>query len=237
MTLRLSELFYSIQGEGSRAGRPSIFIRLAGCNLHCSWCDTPYAINPNNSLSIDSSFLVELFTKNNWFKLLGKQGNTDLVITGGEPMLQQHGIVELLQEFNAHNVLPTTSMESNGTIPIQHSELVNLIDTMTVSPKLANSGMSLQARYKPEVLRDYIRAFTETNFKFVIYREEDLREVIVDFFLPLDLHPSNIWLMPAGRTQAELAGRVGMVVELCKDYGFNYSPRLHIDIWNGEHAK
>ena len=106
----MAEIFESLQGEGASAGAPAIFLRLAGCNLKCSFCDTPYTWDAtrfdlgreSNSLSI-----AEIVDS------LGRFGSQRLVVTGGEPLLQQRALEELLRELPECFIV---EIETNGTI-------------------------------------------------------------------------------------------------------------------------
>jgi 7-carboxy-7-deazaguanine synthase len=117
-TLNVSEIFFSIQGESTYAGLPSIFIRLAGCNLSCSWCDTEYAreSGKGHELTIDE-IMAEI----------GKFPCRLVEVTGGEP-LQQEGAIKLLERLLAsgYEVL----LETNGTIDLRpvNREVRKIID-------------------------------------------------------------------------------------------------------------
>ncbi len=121
--MRISEIFYSVQGEGVFTGVPSVFVRTSGCNLRCSWCDTPYTSwKPEGSdASIDA--IVESVT--------AFPAAKHVVITGGEPMIAP-GLVELSERFRALGLHIT--VETAGTVfaPVA-------CDLMSISPKLANS--------------------------------------------------------------------------------------------------
>lgn len=239
MELRINELFYSIQGEGVFAGVPSVFVRLAGCNLRCAWCDTSYALDGVESIAFDPQSLLELFAKNGWYAKLGPESHVQLVFTGGEPMLQQEGILYQMKAFenmrdqNDIPQLPYTAIETNGTVPIRQPEITKYITTAALSPKLENSGLPESQRYRPDVLKQYMEEF-DYFFKFVIYSEEDMKEIVLNYLVKLEIDNSLIWLMPAGRTRQEIYSRATNIVELAKDYRFNYSPRLQVDLWEDE---
>ncbi len=104
MSLRINEIFYSIQGESSFAGRPCVFVRLTGCNLRCSYCDTQYAYNEGKTMSLDE-IIIRV-----------KDYNCSLVeVTGGEPLLQKETplLVNCLLDAG-YEVL----LETNGTMDI-----------------------------------------------------------------------------------------------------------------------
>lgn len=222
--LIISEKFYSIQGEGVTAGIPSIFIRLAGCNILCksaSWvCDTIEVWKKGTPFNFEDVLKVG--------EVESLKNGTHLIFTGGEPMLHQEKIFAYMTWFNTtHGFWPFIEVETNGTID-PSVEMVNIVDQWNVSPKLTNSGVSEEARINPKALARF-DAMDHAMFKFVIAKDEDAREV-AETFLPLNR--KRIVLMPAGATQDELAVTRPLVAELCKAYGYRYSDRLHVVIWN-----
>ncbi len=119
----MSETFYSIQGEGKLIGTPSIFIRTAGCNLRCRWCDTAYAFEGKDQTI--ESIVLEVERYNCKY----------VVITGGEPTIQKEleQLVSRLKKYNHH-----ITLETNGTKYDDY--LVLNCDLVSISPKLSNSG-------------------------------------------------------------------------------------------------
>ncbi|MCU0633165.1 MAG: radical SAM protein [Methanolinea sp.] len=101
--MKVSEIFRSIQGEGRNQGRPCTFIRFAGCNLHCAWCDTPRARSGGTDMNQD-----EIITQ------VRGLGGTYLCITGGEPLLQGRPLLSLIQSLHVAGYL--MDIETNGTI-------------------------------------------------------------------------------------------------------------------------
>src|SRR5438034_11062976 len=86
----ITEIFKSIQGEGTRAGLPCIFVRLTGCNLRCTWCDTAYAFHGGKKMSVEEVFARVDELAGRCEGMLGAQGSVPLVeLTGGEPLLQE----------------------------------------------------------------------------------------------------------------------------------------------------
>jgi 7-carboxy-7-deazaguanine synthase len=146
--MRISELFYSIQGEGSLVGVPSVFVRTSGCNLRCGWCDTPYASwKPEGSERSVEEVLAEV----------EKHPARHVVLTGGEPMIAKE-LPELagrLREAGYH-----LTIETAGTVIPEGIAC----DLASISPKLSNSTPSLErggeawvkrheeTRLQPEVL-------------------------------------------------------------------------------------
>lgn len=217
--MKIAEIFYSIQGEGTLAGVPSVFVRTSGCNLRCSWCDTPYTSwNPEGG---DMS-VTEILSKVKEFKA------RHAVVTGGEPMIAR-GIADLTQGLRKAAMHIT--IETAGTVytPVQ-------CDLMSISPKLASSTpegawarQHDQLRIKIEVIKR-LMDLCDYQLKFVVSRPEDLAE-IRDIISRADGDADKVVLMPEGTDPATLREKAVWIAEICKQEGFRYGPRLHVDIW------
>ncbi|MGA2712595.1 MAG: 7-carboxy-7-deazaguanine synthase QueE [Bryobacteraceae bacterium] len=218
--MRIAEIFYSVQGEGSLVGVPSIFVRTSGCNLRCSWCDTPYTSwNPEGvEMSVD-----EILDRAKEFSAA-----RHVVLTGGEPMIAP-GIVELSQRFRKRGMHIT--IETAGTVfaPAE-------CDLMSISPKLSNStpegvfrAQHERLRLQPEVLRRLMAGY-DYQLKFVIAREEDVEEARA-VASQVGAPASKVILMPEGVTAEMLDERGAWLAEICKQHGFRFSPRLHVHLY------
>jgi len=218
--VKIAEIFYSLQGEGALIGVPSVFVRTSGCNLRCTWCDTPYTswAPEGEERSLDS--VVEE---------VNRYGASHVVITGGEPMIAPE-IGELTHRLSQH-----VTIETAGTVDTHVR-----CDLMSISPKLANStpyqrdgGRWAQQherlRYQPEILKRLIQLYSY-QLKFVIVEEGDLTQVraIVD---EIGAAKSRVLLMPEGIDSAVLAERGRWLAEVAKREGFRFTPRLHIQLW------
>jgi 7-carboxy-7-deazaguanine synthase len=224
----ISEIFYSIQGEGSLAGVPSVFIRTSGCNLRCVWCDTPYASwKPEGSEMGIDQILAEVERHPTRF----------VVVTGGEPMIAK-GMPEFLAALHDHGKHIT--IETAGTVPPHNVSC----DLASISPKLANSTPSTEAagrawtekheltRLQPDVLRAWCEGY-DYQLKFVISSDADVREAEgVISRIGLQIPPHKIQLMPEGTDAETLRSRTPLLIEWCKRKGYRLSPRLHIE-WFG----
>ena len=217
--MRIAEIFHSIQGEGSLLGVPSVFVRTSGCNLRCAWCDTPY-----------TSWHPE---GDDW-PLERIQAAVDayparhVVLTGGEPMIVRD-VVELsrgLRRGGRH-----LTIETAGTVfaPVE-------CDLMSISPKLKNSTPEGEwserherLRIQPEVLRRLTTDYAY-QLKFVIARPEDLSEVR-DLVRVLGADTASVMLMPEGIQATALRERGTWLAEICKEEGFRFSPRLHVELY------
>ncbi len=217
--MKIAELFYSLQGEGVLVGMPSVFIRTSGCNLRCSWCDTPYTSwQPEG----------EEFTLDRIMETVRAHPARHVVVTGGEPMIAA-GIVELtsrLREAGMH-----VTIETAGTVfqPV-------VCDLMSISPKLSNSTPEGEwawrherLRIQPAPLRQLMERY-DYQLKFVILKPEDVAEVRA-LASQLGARAERVILMPEGTDPAELRERSVWIGEICKQEGYRLSPRLHIDLY------
>ena len=225
--MRISEIFYSIQGEGELTGVPTVFIRTSGCNLRCRWCDTPYASwNPEGDEMSIGDILKEVL----------KHPARHCVLTGGEPMVAK-GIHELAAALRAEGLHIT--IETAGTI----SPAGIACDLASLSPKLASSTPHAveidqawierheRTRLQPAILREWIEA-GNYQLKFVYTGPSDLEEIdrlIESIGIPVP--PSKILLMPEGTDDAHIAARQFELVSLCTQRGNRYCDRLHIRLF------
>ncbi len=213
------EIFHSIQGEGVSQGTPCVFLRLAGCNLACSWCDTAYSWNgtaPGVRLTPEKAA-----------ELVLRYPCRRLVLTGGEPLIQQKALPSLLRLLPDHAV----ELETNGTI-MPDAELLERITQFNVSPKLSHSGNETARTWKPDILRRL--ATTERAwFKFVAACEEDVKTALRQAS-GAGIPAERVLLMPLASTREELDARRAQTVEWCLRYGLRFSDRLHIAIWDSK---
>jgi 7-carboxy-7-deazaguanine synthase len=217
--LKIAELFYSIQGEGSLVGVPSVFIRTSGCNLRCAWCDTPYASWQPEGADLTLDQIVDE---------VKAHPARHVVVTGGEPMIAPEivPLTERLRGLGWH-----ITIETAGTVvqPVA-------CDLMSISPKLANStpngrwaAQHDRLRIQPEVLLELMGRYPY-QLKFVIERADDLDEVRA-LIGTLGADRSRVILMPEGTDRNRLRERAVWLTEICKQEGFRFSPRLHVELW------
>ncbi len=218
--LPVVEVFYSIQGEGITAGRPAVFLRLAFCNLSCIWCDSKFTWEVP-VLDFQWQKFEEVASQ------IGEYPCRRLVITGGEPLVWQNRLVELLSLLSEH----TVEVETNGTF-LPHPDFHAFVSQYNVCPKLSNTGLEEEVRLKWNVLK-FHRNSEKSYFKFVLVRAQDIHEVL-SVVERLRVPPERVILIPEGTTQQQIALRRPFVAELCKKYGFLYSERLHILIWGNQ---
>ncbi|MGF1633135.1 MAG: 7-carboxy-7-deazaguanine synthase QueE [Phycisphaerae bacterium] len=223
--MKLAEVFHSIQGEGKLAGVPSVFVRASGCNLRCTWCDTPYASwNPEgDDVPVD--------------ELVGRvlaYGCRHVVFTGGEPVIhpEAEALCEALKNRDCHITLETAATRFK---PLQ-------IDLASLSPKLANStpweregGRFAQThdaqRLRPEVIQRFIDTSPAFQLKFVVADATDLPEIELLLAQLTGWTPADVLLMPEGIDEPTLRERTAWLAELCKQTGYRLCPRLHVSLY------
>lgn len=217
--MKIAEIFYSLQGEGSLLGVPSVFVRSSGCNLRCSWCDTPYTSwQPEGEEMPVEEILA---------KVLAYPAR-HAVLTGGEPMIQPQlaPLSRALHDAGWH-----ITIETAGTVDAEVA-----CNLMSISPKLANSTPAgdwavrhENTRINVPVLRT-LMAKCAHQLKFVVAKPEDLDE-IRSLVATLEAEPGHVILMPEGRNPDLLRERSLWLAPLCLEYGYRLSPRLHVDLW------
>jgi 7-carboxy-7-deazaguanine synthase len=224
--IRIAEIFHSLQGEGMLVGVPSVFIRTSGCNLRCVWCDTPYASWEPEGEALAVEEIAER---------AGSYGASHVVVTGGEPMMFPE-IVSLtanLRRFFAH-----ITIETAGTV---HQPVT--CDLMSISPKLSNStpwgreegrwaAQHERLRIQADVLRRLMKDF-EYQLKFVVQSTDDMQEIL-DILDQTGASRERVLLMPEATDRESLHERSLWLAELCRQYHFRFSPRLHIELWGGK---
>ncbi len=222
--MRISEIFYSIQGEGLLIGVPSIFIRIAGCNLRCVWCDTPYSSwRPEGSRWSIRRIVAEV----------QKYPSDHVVVTGGEPLLafEIEALTEQLKRGGKHITIETAATVFK---PVR-------CDLISLSPKLANStpwkkqGGRFALRHEKQrinlsVIQQYLDNY-DYQLKFVVTHKSDFDEIGQVLGQLKAVDRSRVLVMAEGTTGARLRARGRWIVELCKQHGYGFTPRLHIELY------
>lgn len=229
----------TVQGEGAAAGRHCLFLRLAHCNLECSWCDTPYTwawseakaaktvsgIVHSKSANVHSMTVDEIITDlEKLWPIYEKP--TIIVISGGEPLIQAKNLEPLLQRFC--NLNCPVHIETAGTLkPTEYLDLD--VAQYNVSPKLNHSGNRLSKRHRPDVLKWFANR-NNAWFKFVAKDTKDFKEIdaIVE---TCNIKTSNVMIMPEGITVEDNVKTGREIAQAAIDRGYGISFRLHILLW------
>ncbi len=221
--LFISEIFASIQGEGSLSGVPSVFVRTSGCNLRCDWCDTPYTSWDPVGKQMPLEAIVREVTDHTSIR--------HTVLTGGEPMIAKSlaALCTMLKEQEQH-----ITVETAGTVFQKVSA-----DLFSISPKLSNSrpqrGSEVwkkrhdKNRLQPDVIGLLMDA-ADYQLKFVVSHQEDLGEIeaLLEVINP---DPSKVLLMPEGRCTERLDEGATWIVRACMERGWRFCDRLHVRLF------
>ena len=225
--MKISELFFSIQGEGELTGVPSVFVRTSGCNLRCRWCDTKYASwKPEG----DNVTINDLLDK------ICSYPARHVVISGGEPMIAKgiEEFVHLLKESGKH-----ITIETAGTISPNGIQC----DLASLSPKLSDSTPNEgdinkewidrheSKRLDYDILSEWVNSYN-FQLKFVVSKEEEIKEIQnVISRIEGKILPEKVLLMPEGIDPDTLRSRYDLLIDLCKENGYRLCHRLHIDLF------
>ena len=222
------EVFATVQGEGPSLGVPSVFVRLGGCNLQCSFCDTAYTWDWSRfdkkketvELAVDDVAALAID--------VAKDGVRNVVFTGGEPLLQQGELAALASRMKDRGF--RVEVETNGTV-IPEPPLADLVDQWNVSPKLASSGNDLAKRHVASALA-WFAGRPNAYCKLVVLSRDDLAEIE-----RLGFPKDRLILMPEGTDPTTLAERSRWLAEVCTAKGYRLGARLHVHIWGAERGR
>jgi len=207
--IKINEIFYSLQGEGSDIGLPTIFIRLTGCNLRCNYCDTRYAFYDGTYMAVD-----EIMEK------IKKWKCKRVCITGGEPLLQKN-VYFLIEKLIDEGY--ETSIETNGSISILKLSKMKVKIKMDI--KLPSSGMHDKMLFgNIPLLRN------EDEIKFIIWNREDYEYAknILHKYKPR----SEIIMQPVWGSKIKLAEWI-----LKDEIDARFSIQLHKILWGNRRGK
>lgn len=225
--MKISELFFSIQGEGELTGVPSVFVRTSGCNLRCRWCDTKYASWKPEGENVSINDLLD--------KVCSYPAR-HVVISGGEPMIAK-GIKDFthrLKESGKH-----ITIETAGTVAPNGIQC----DLASLSPKLSDStpkegdiskewiDRHESKRLDYGILSEWVNSYN-FQLKFVVSKEEEIKEIQnVISRIEGNVLPEKILLMPEGIDSETVRSRYDLLIDLCKENGYRLCNRLHIDLF------
>ena len=249
--LRIAEIYESVQGEGLLTGTPSVFVRSSGCNLRCWFCDTPYTswepdgedwsveevlaeIDRLNERGRESLAEMGVAPGEGRFPPKTPDSACHAVITGGEPMLFAE-MIPLCDRLHAQGWHITIETAGTLFLPVE-------CDLMSISPKLAGSTPTQdragkwharheRTRHQPEVIRQLSGAY-DYQLKFVIDQTSDLEEVQAWLAEFPNVRRDRVLLMPQGIEAGTLAATGTWLAPYCREQGFVFCPRKHIE-WYG----
>lgn len=230
--LLVSEMFVSLQGEGVSAGMPAAFLRLGNCNLTCVYCDTPYTWDEQRYDLAQELVPKSLAEVTEW---IVSHAPGRLIVTGGEPLLQNKLLARLLQEVD-ERLMSTgaprlvVEVETNGTVG-PGDALFSRIDQWNVSPKLETSGEPEVRRIKPRVIEAFAR-LSHAYFKFVVTSQADVDEV-KEWVERFGLAKERVLLMPEATTPQQLRERAPAVAGWALQERLRYSGRVHLELYGG----
>ena len=220
--LLVAEIFGpTFQGEGPSAGHLAAFVRLSRCQLACTWCDTPYTWDRTR---YDLGAESRRMTQGEVWHAVKAIGAGLVVITGGEPLLQQDRLVWLADRCRAAK--RWVEIETNGAVVPSHA-IAGATRRFNVSLKLANSGMPAPRRLCPEAIRA-LASSGKAIWKFVATGSDDLDE-IAELRQRYGLDP--VWVMPEGTTSGQILRRMRELADPVLARGWNLTPRLHTLLW------
>ncbi|AFK19514.1 7-carboxy-7-deazaguanine synthase QueE [Haloferax mediterranei ATCC 33500] len=234
--LPINELFASLQGEGKLAGVPSTFVRTSGCNLRCWFCDSYHTSwEPTHAWMSVEEIVAEVDALD----------PNHVVVTGGEPLIHDE-TTSLLSALAGEYHL---TVETNGTL-----ETDAPVDLASISPKLASSTPTPEnapddtdpgvwtekheaTRVNLDSLASLVDHADDFQLKFVVTGRDDLPEIEalvedVRGVTAREVRDSDVLLMPEGQTREALARTRTEVADLAAEFGYRYTPRLHVDLWN-----
>lgn len=226
MELPVVEIFGpTIQGEGPAAGVNAVFLRFGGCNLSCSWCDTPYSWD---GARYD---LRQEITQRSVLDIMGALPDAHLVVlTGGEPLLHQHNPAwtVLIEQLSAR--YPLVHVETNGTIePVGITR--TRVQQFTVSPKLANAGAH-RGNQNPEIALHW-HHLPKAILKFVVTCADEVDDALY-YGVRIGFPRHRIWVMPEGVSADRLNALWPEVAQRAAELGINATHRLHVLAWLNE---
>ncbi|MFJ8043820.1 7-carboxy-7-deazaguanine synthase QueE [Kitasatospora sp. NPDC096147] len=215
----------TFQGEGPTAGQEAVFVRLSRCNLSCPGCDTPYTWDWSR---FDPSEVSTRHGVEDLAEWVSARLATRVVITGGEPLIQQAELVRLLRLLPGRKV----EIETNGTIaPLP--ELTDLVEAFNVSPKLSGFASSNDHPIRGDALRA-LQKSGKARFKFVVSDPSELGEVAT---LVEQFGLGEVWVMPEGTRSGVIIERLRALADPVLARGWNLGSRLHVLLWEDERGR
>ncbi len=209
----INEMFLSVQGEGIYTGIPSMFIRVAGCNLNCPWCDSAYAKSQEDGNETSISSIVDEVKKHDV---------EHVVITGGEPTIYPEELKVLCNELNSLNKKIT--IETNSTLFVD------------CNPHLLSLSPKLYLGWEEEIIKKNLSKKCKIQIKIVVDSIEEALDAIkrIENF---DIKKENVFLMPNAATREKHIRGAAWLVPFCCNNNVRFGGRLQTLLWNSEHGR
>jgi 7-carboxy-7-deazaguanine synthase len=223
--VRIAEIYKSLQGEGRLTGVESVFVRTSGCNLRCSFCDTPYTSWEPEGEDLSAEEVL---------RQVEKYTCGHAVLTGGEPMLFSE-LIPLTRELRAAGRHITIETAGTLYLPVD-------CDLMSISPKLANSTPGAErderwhrrherSRHVPDVIRALVGQY-DYQMKFVVDSASDCEDVARYLAEFPEIDRERVMLMPQGTDRPTLTRHEAWLRPYCEEHRLNYCARKQIE-WYG----
>jgi 7-carboxy-7-deazaguanine synthase len=219
----ITEIFKSIQGEGSRAGQPCIFVRLTGCNLRCTWCDTAYAFHGGQKMSVEDvlEYVEGLNRRSD-----GSRGVPLVELTGGEPLLQEeiYALAERLLVAGYTVMVETSGERFIGRLP---EEVIRIVDVKCPDSGEADTFemKNLAELNERDEVKFVISSRRDYEFARDFTREHGLEEKVHEvLFSPVNEDPQGKWNGLESRQLVEWMLEDGLRARLCL--------QLHKIVWD-----
>lgn len=237
--------FVSIQAEGNTIGKLSIFIRFSGCNFQCSYCDSKFTWSTNKNDNIETYDNAQHFVETYSHLFLNSKVQ-NIVFTGGEPLLYQDQMVDIMEAiekakqesliYNPRMTLNTYEIETNFTVPLKIGFVIYCFDRgfiqFNISPKvqfkpsILDNIKILQKYSIPNFILKFVDDYTVETASKIIHLVEKVRELFEENI--------NVYIMPEGETREKQLARFEQTLDFCKEYNFNFSPRVHVLLWDNK---
>lgn len=208
MKLPIIDIFHSIQGEGSLAGKPGVFVRTAGCPVRCEWCDTKYAWDQDKAKLMPINEIIEAV----------KQFNCrHIVVTGGEPLIHDQitDLTNPLYQQGYHITIETSAIEFKPVI----------CSLISISPKLFDDW------FRPQIIQKLIDQADDHQLKFVTADDNDVDDILTHLNQLKKIDREKIMLMPRADTREAYLKLAPQIAKYALKHNLNFCPRLQLMLW------
>jgi 7-carboxy-7-deazaguanine synthase len=244
--LPIVEVYTAVQSEGSRQGFPTVVVRTTGCTHRCyfgegGWCDSWYtSIHPEKGKYCIND-IIDMYDKHPYIK--------EMMLTGGSPLMHPALVNELTHFANERDILITIENEGSYFVPTDYP-----LGLLSISPKFSNSVPVLgvetpqgkivdekmikqhnKFRLNIEAMKKMIDFHDDYHIK-PVWDGKDMNALkeIEDLIEELDVPKHKVWMMPAGDTREALFDSYPLLMDFCRDNGYNFTGRAHIMAFNDQ---